>query len=162
MNRRTLLVALGSSVGGGILVYEALDSNSSSGDPEECQVSKHSLSTILVSPSLDQRKHIVPIEYDSLDGTVRKVFAAALDGETLRACPTKEVTRTPERALPEALQLVQDAVNRQMEQYDQGRGPDWIQGTAYLRRDDELYAISATLSDDGVSQGATPPNSTTA
>lgn len=162
MDRRTLLVALGSSVGGGVLVYETFASDTSSDESEECQVSNHTLSVERISPTVDQQEHIVPIEFGSLEGAVRDVFGAAIDGEIVRACPQKDVTRTPESALLDALQLVRTAKQRQREQYDDASAvPDWIQSTAYLRREEAFYAIAGSISDDGVSGGPTPPNSTT-
>lgn len=127
--------------------------------PEQCQVSKSYLSVQQVSYTEDQQERILPIEFDSLKGTVREVFEAAVRGESVKACPEKTVARSLESGLQEALNLVQQTLDRQQSEFDDTSAmPQWVQRTAYLRRDDELYAISGGFSDDSVSLIYTPSN----
>ncbi|MBV0926039.1 hypothetical protein KTS45_17685 [Halomicroarcula limicola] len=170
MDRRRLLASLAAAGTAGCLSAvtdpngtpdrestNTLDDGSSDTQRSTCQVSESTLSAERVSPTAEQRTHVVPIEYGAQSDGVRDAFAAALDGETLDACPNRTVTDGPERALPEALAVVEDALQRQRRAYDgEAPMPKWVERAAYLRREDEMYVLDATLSDIELSRAESP------
>lgn len=126
-----------------------------------CQVAKSTLGAEPVQPSPEQQKHIVPVKFEEQTDTVREVFARVADGESLTgACPTGTPTTETERALDDVIGIVQDTLSEQRDRYD-GDPPEWIRDTAYLRRDGECYALSARLSDVGVSYPTDLPSDST-
>ena len=125
----------------------------------DCQVAKSSLSAKPVSPTQQQQKYLIPIEFAEQSPQVKDVFQAVIDGETIRTCPTKTITSHPEQALAETLQVVQDTVQRQAQKFG-GDPPDWVEHTAYLQQEQAFYALAAHLSDIGISSPAPLPEST--
>ncbi|WP_267643450.1 hypothetical protein [Haloarchaeobius amylolyticus] len=143
MQRRQVLAAAGAALSAGCLSEAFGDGETPARD---CQVMKSSLSAEAVSPTADQREQLVPVVLSEQDAGVQSVFQAVIEGQELTTCPKKTVTAEPEKWLGDALQVVEDAHQRQQENYE-GDAPDWVDRTAYLRREDEYYALSARLSD---------------
>lgn len=160
LSRRTCLA--GTSVAllslSGCLSGTGTEGQTETTETKRCQVATSSLSASPVDPTTRQQTAIVPVEFVDQPKRLREIFAAVADGETITgACPTGTPTTRRERLLPEALDVVQNALYEQQEQYD-GDPPEWIDRTAYLHRSGEFYAFSAMLSDVAVSYPADLPS----
>lgn len=136
--------------------------NGSSDTPDEpsadsdCQVTKSLLSADPVTLTARQRTHLVPVVVSEQPESVKNVLERAIDGEEITACPTGSPTSETGETLTAAVDAIDETIERQREGYD-GDPPDWIDRTAYLRREDDLFVCRARQSDVVVSTG-TPPD----
>ncbi|GAB3690280.1 hypothetical protein GCM10028857_26480 [Salinarchaeum chitinilyticum] len=137
------------------------DSGDAADEPpadSDCQVTKSLLSAEPVTLTAEQRTHVVPVVVSEQTESVTIVLERSIDGEEITACPTGSPTSETAETLAAAIDVIDETLQRQREQYD-GDPPNWVDQTAYLQFEDDLFVCRARLSDVVVSIG-TPPADT--